>query len=233
MPLRIVSLLPSATEIISLVGAGPCLVGRSHECDFPTSFAPLPVLTGQVHKFESSRQMDEAVRGSLLQGKGLYTIDTALLRELRPDVIITQSVCSVCSVDLAAVREAVEGMTASEVVLGLPDDAAEGATHSRKEACVRMPDRGTVAQDSVSTAGLPVASQPAQDGTAANGTRAAAATFSAAARARHASAHAVSEDRQDAASPCDEQASSAGPPVRIIDLNPGSLQVGCLHPGRT
>lgn len=85
-------------------------MGRSHECDYPPSVAPLPPLTGQVHQFVSSRQMNDAVSSSLAAGKGLYTIDTEAVEGLRPDVILTQSLCSVCSVDLCMVERVASRM---------------------------------------------------------------------------------------------------------------------------
>lgn len=108
---RIVSLLPSATELVFTIGAGDCLVGRSHECDFPPSVRTLPALTSATLRFSSSRQINDDVSTALGSGRGLYAIDEELLRRLRPDVIVTQSLCSVCSVDLALVERAVAGLS--------------------------------------------------------------------------------------------------------------------------
>lgn len=85
------------------------LVGRSHECDWPASIVDRPVLTAARTTFETSGQVDAAVRAAL-GGEGeqknasLYTLDTALLESLAPDVIITQDLCAVCSIDLSTVR---------------------------------------------------------------------------------------------------------------------------------
>jgi len=95
---RVVSLLPSATELLCELGGKGLLVGRSHECDFPP-LPDVPVLTSQKTNFTSARDVDEQVRLALESGNGLYGIDECLLRELRPDVILTQSLCAVCSVD--------------------------------------------------------------------------------------------------------------------------------------
>lgn len=103
-PLRVVSLLPSATDMICCIGGAHLMVGRSHECDWPHEITDRPVLTAAVTKFESSRQMHDAVNQSLAQGKGLYTLDAELLAELKPDVVLTQSLCEVCSVDLCVVE---------------------------------------------------------------------------------------------------------------------------------
>lgn len=89
--LRVVCLLPSATEILCLVGGEDLLVGRSHECDYPASIQHLPFLTAATNAFTSSWQMDQAVGEALQSGQGLYTIDAEALKELRPDLIITQS----------------------------------------------------------------------------------------------------------------------------------------------
>jgi iron complex transport system substrate-binding protein len=102
---RVVSLLPSATEMLSLIGAE--IVGRSHECDFPEDVRDgVPALTGAHNKFEDSAQMHDAVTESLRSGQGLYWLDSQRLAELRPDAIVTQSLCSVCAVDLDIVRKA-------------------------------------------------------------------------------------------------------------------------------
>jgi iron complex transport system substrate-binding protein len=107
--MRIVSLLPSATEILCQIGGAPMLVGRSHECDHPASVLDRPVLTAQRLAPTPSGAADPAaidrqVREQLDAGQSLYTLDAAKLRELRPDLILTQDLCQVCSIDLASVR---------------------------------------------------------------------------------------------------------------------------------
>ena len=106
--MRIVSLLPSATEIVARLGAGNDLVGRSHECDFPVGLGSVPVLTAQRTTAPTPAAIDAQVRSSLEAGEPLYTLDTALLAELVPDVILTQDLCDVCSIDLATVRAAAQ-----------------------------------------------------------------------------------------------------------------------------
>lgn len=113
---RVVSLLPSATEVVALAGGEEVLVGRSHECDFPTAIECLPALTAANNDFESSAQMNDAVTNSLEAGQGLYRLDSPLLQQLQPDVIVTQDLCAVCAVDLSAVQRAV-GDTAEIVCL--------------------------------------------------------------------------------------------------------------------
>jgi len=101
---RVVSLLPSATEALCAIGGQHLLVGRSHECDFPHGLAHLPVLTTQRTHSTDPAEIDRQVSASLAAGQSLYTLDAAVLAELRPDVILTQDLCEVCSIDLAAVQ---------------------------------------------------------------------------------------------------------------------------------
>src|SRR6516164_4497082 len=111
---RIVSLIASATEIVCALGFEGQLVGRSHECDYPESVKRLPVCTAP--KFDtsgSSRDIDERVKGLVQDGLSVYQVDEALLRELRPDVIVTQSHCEVCAVSQKDVAEAVCGWLGS------------------------------------------------------------------------------------------------------------------------
>ena len=103
MPVRIVSLLPSATEVVAAAGGEGWLVGRSHECDCPKDIERLPVLTSATNEFQSSAQMNDAVAMSLERGDGLYALESNLLQRLRPDVIVTQDLCAVgCSYDQSA-----------------------------------------------------------------------------------------------------------------------------------
>jgi iron complex transport system substrate-binding protein len=105
---RIVSLIASATEIVCALGFGDDLVGRSHECDYPPPVRRLPVCTEPKFDVEgSSREIDERVKGLLRDALSVYRVDAALLRELRPDVIVTQAQCEVCAVSLRDVEEAV------------------------------------------------------------------------------------------------------------------------------
>ncbi len=105
---RIVSLVPSATEILWAIGGRGLLVGRSHECDFPPGLDDVPVLTGQTTSASDPAEIDRQVREQLSTGVSLYTLNTQALKALRPDVILTQDLCSVCSIDLATVRGMVQ-----------------------------------------------------------------------------------------------------------------------------
>jgi iron complex transport system substrate-binding protein len=97
--LRIVSLLASATEIVCALGAGEMLVGRSHECDNPDWVKQLPPCSSPAFDVSvSSREIDTEVRRRLRSGEPLYHVDAELIRQLRPDLLITQSHCEVCAV---------------------------------------------------------------------------------------------------------------------------------------
>ena len=105
---RIVTLLPSATEIVCALGFGGELVGRSHECDFPAGVEHLPALTEPKIAVEgTSAEIDEQVKRIVGEALSVYRVDAALLRELRPDVIVTQSQCEVCAVKESDVEAAV------------------------------------------------------------------------------------------------------------------------------
>jgi iron complex transport system substrate-binding protein len=99
-PLRICSLLPSATEIVAALGELDRLVGRSAECNFPPSVSHLPVVTSaRVDTRDlASAAIDAAVRAALADGRSLYAVDADLITRLAPDLILTQDLCEVCAV---------------------------------------------------------------------------------------------------------------------------------------
>ena len=113
--LKIISLLPAATEIVCALGLEAQLIGRSHECDFPDSVKDLPVCSSA--KFISgsdSIEIDRQVKDILTDAVSIYTIDKEMIRKLNPDVIITQAQCEVCAVSLKDVEEALEGLLDKE-----------------------------------------------------------------------------------------------------------------------
>jgi iron complex transport system substrate-binding protein len=159
--MRIVSLLPAATDIVVELGLGDHLVGRTHECDWPPEVvASVPVVTAAEFDADalSSREISQAVGGAAHQGSSLYTLDADLLAELAPDVVLTQDLCRVCAVSYEAVADSVrvldgggprvvslEPRTLPDVlacveqvggVLGVPEAAARrvDALHQRLDA---------------------------------------------------------------------------------------------------
>ena len=103
--MKIVSLIPSATEIISALNLYDNLVGVSHECDYPEDALKLPKLTTSKIKTEQlSLKIDYDIREILEQSLSVYEVKSNLLKKLDPDVIITQSQCSVCAVSLKDVK---------------------------------------------------------------------------------------------------------------------------------
>src|SRR6266571_3163173 len=109
--MRIVSLLPSSTEIVCALGLEDALVGITHECDYPPSVAGKPRLTSShiSHEKMTSLEIDHAVRSQLAQLDGhgsIYHLDEARLRELKPDLILTQELCEVCAVSYKTVERA-------------------------------------------------------------------------------------------------------------------------------
>ena len=106
--MRVVSVLPSATEIVCALGHAADLVGRSAECDYPPEVRRLPVVM-RPRTLDSDRpsaEIDARVRRARSQGESLYRLDRELLRSLRPELLLTQDLCGVCSVTSEEVREA-------------------------------------------------------------------------------------------------------------------------------
>ena len=119
--LRIVSVLPSATEIVHALGHGRELVGRSAECDFPPEVARLPVVMRPrtLDIARPSREIDHRVRKARERGESLYELDVDLLAKLRPDLLLTQDLCGVCSVTEGEVLRACARAHVSPDVLSL------------------------------------------------------------------------------------------------------------------
>jgi len=119
--LRIVSLLPSATEIVCALGLDENLVGVTHECDFPKGVENKPHLTASKisHETMTSKEIDHAVRTNLDGHGSIYDLDTQLLEELKPDLIITQELCDVCAVSYKTVLKAAKMYVADAQVVSL------------------------------------------------------------------------------------------------------------------
>lgn len=162
---RIASLLPSATEIVCALGCGGQLVAQSHECDYPATARNAPVCTRpRIDPTQSGAKIDQAVKAATAAGEPLFEIDEALLREARPDLILTQGQCAVCAVD----AEQIAGMVASwpsppeiltlrparfahlwddmkrvAAALGLPDDGKDQIA-DYKQRCVNVIERAAL-----------------------------------------------------------------------------------------
>ncbi|CAN5911838.1 cobalamin-binding protein [soil metagenome] len=111
--MRVVSLLPSATEMVHFAGAGDALVGVTHECDYPPGVEKLPHLTSSLidHHNMSSAEIDAAVGQRLTDDDSIYALDAELLDKLSPDLIVTQGLCEVCSVSLNLVERVAADLT--------------------------------------------------------------------------------------------------------------------------
>jgi len=117
---RIVSLLPSATEILFGIGAGDDVVGVTHECDYPEAARALPHLTASSLRHDgTSAEIDRHVRKGLHEGSGLYTLDSEKLDALAPDLIVTQELCAVCAVNYRTVARAASRLKSDPRILSL------------------------------------------------------------------------------------------------------------------
>lgn len=136
--MRVISLLPSATETLAAILQFPSppsfsdlppvhLIGRSHECDHPPSILHIPALTAQSTDYPSqgAAATDRAVTQTLTSGRSLYSLDADLLRSLHPDLILTQDLCSVCSIDLETVRAVASALQPAAPVLSFNPKTVE------------------------------------------------------------------------------------------------------------
>ncbi|HEV2360086.1 MAG TPA: cobalamin-binding protein [Acidimicrobiales bacterium] len=120
--MKIVSLLPSATEIVYALGLGDQLCGVSFECDFPAEARSVPVVSGTALPTDvplTAEQIDGEVSSRLAAGLSIYTLDTALLHEIDPDLILVQDLCRVCAVPSGAVEEALQVIGGQAEILSL------------------------------------------------------------------------------------------------------------------
>ena len=143
---RVASLLPSTTEIVCGLGFEQALVGRSHECDFPSGVARLPVLTApKLDPERPSREIDDRVRELVREGLSVYRVDEVCLREIKPTLILTQDQCEVCAASLRDVEEALEQWIGTRPqVLSLNPAKLEDVWSDIKRVAVAMgeTDRG-------------------------------------------------------------------------------------------
>ena len=126
--MRIVSLLPSATEIVCALGLDEELVGVTHECDYPPEVAGKPVVTRSVHELSERSSLDihRLVTASVHGGSSLYALDEIALAVASPDLILTQELCRVCAVSYREVNEVARAIDADITVVSLEPTSIEG-----------------------------------------------------------------------------------------------------------
>jgi iron complex transport system substrate-binding protein len=137
---RIVSLLPSATEILFAIGAGDHIVGVTHECDYPDAARALPAVTASVLPTEgvAPAEIDRHIHAARHEGSSIYRLDEAELARLEPDLIVTQELCDVCAVAYSEVRRAVRRLAGDVPVLSLEPRSVE-------EVCASIEEVGAAA----------------------------------------------------------------------------------------
>ncbi len=124
--MRVVSLVPSGTETLCAIGGRGLLAGRSHECDYPAGLEEVPILSGPILGAATDPSaIDAAVREAMGEHRPLYTLDADRLRSLRPDVILTQDLCRVCSIDLESVHQVAASMSPRPRVVSLDPHTVE------------------------------------------------------------------------------------------------------------
>ena len=130
--MRIVSLLPSATEIVFALGLGDELVGVTHECDFPPEVAGIPQVTRSTNDLagRSSREIDRLVGDAVHGGSSLYALDEDALAAADPDLILTQELCAVCAVSYREVNDVARAIDADITVVSLEPTSVEGVLNS-------------------------------------------------------------------------------------------------------
>jgi iron complex transport system substrate-binding protein len=139
---KIVSLLPSATEIVFALGLGDQLKGVSFECDFPPAARAVPIVSGTVLPTEKeprdAAQIDAEVNALIAAGESIYTLDDARIRSIAPDVILAQDLCQVCAVPSGAVEEALDVIGCRADVVSLDPEGLDEVI-----ACVGQVGRAT------------------------------------------------------------------------------------------
>lgn len=144
---RIVSLLPSTTEICFALGLGDQVVGVTHECDYPPAARALPHLTRNVIPpgARTSAEIDALVRERVLAGGSIYDLDRDLLAALAPDLVLTQALCEVCAVALDEVQAAAATLPIPPRVASFEPRTVEETLASIAEiaALAGVPERGT------------------------------------------------------------------------------------------
>jgi iron complex transport system substrate-binding protein len=166
---RIISLLPSATEIVCALGFEAELVGRSHECDYPPAVVRLPVLTSPKFNVEgTSAEVDQRVKQILADALSVYRVDVELLRNLKPDVIVTQSQCEVCAVNIRDVEQAAADWTDGPppIIISVAPYSLGDVLADIKQVGVQLgdPDRATEVVGALSHRMIAIEKQAAASG---------------------------------------------------------------------
>ncbi|MFB9843455.1 cobalamin-binding protein [Mucilaginibacter ginsenosidivorans] len=140
MSQRIISLLPAATEIVCALGLENNLVGRSHECDFPASVKQLPVCSeANIPDGLSSIGIDKKVKELLYDALSIYTVNREKIKELAPDVVITQAQCEVCAVSLEDVEAALTGYLDKQAqIISLQPNSLEDVFNNIRQVALAL-----------------------------------------------------------------------------------------------
>lgn len=139
-PKKIVSLLPSATEMICAIGGEKNLVGRSHECDFPSSVCNLPICTkARTSLSAKSKDIDRSIKQLLNDALSIYEVDVTRLEGIKPDLIVTQDQCEVCAVSRTAVEAALTAtLSQSTLIISLTANDIAGIWNDIKRTAAAM-----------------------------------------------------------------------------------------------
>ena len=147
--MRIVSLVPSATEMLFALGLGADLIAVTHECDYPPAANDLPKITcDALPSGLSAAEIDAAVKQRTLAGESIYELDVEMLHDLRPDLIVTQALCSVCAVSYDDVRAVAEEIDSHPQVISL-DPHTVGEVLSDARTLAQATDRKSAAVELV------------------------------------------------------------------------------------
>ena len=168
---RIVSFLPSATEMVCALGLGDRLAGVTHECDYPPEIASKPVVVRNVLPIESMSQpeIDVAVTQRLRDGLSLYRVDEALMRQIGPDLILTQDLCQVCAPSGNEVSQLLKVLPSNPKILWLTPKSLEqifdnlrdlGAATGRLATAETLIAEGRARLDTVEAAARAASSRP-------------------------------------------------------------------------
>ena len=124
--MKIVSLLPSTTEISFALGLENEIIGVSHECDFPEEAKTKPVVTkSKINPYKRSDEIDKEVMNIVKNGLSVYDININKLKELNPDIILTQDQCEVCAVSLKDVQEATKKFICNSKIISLKPETLQ------------------------------------------------------------------------------------------------------------